>query len=160
MWKTEELEFLREYYPDHGSEKTAVEMHKRFGRNVARQTLRNRAHKLGIKISPELKKTQLQSAWKITGKTPREVGYINPDTGMIKTEIGWARLGAIMGIPKGNYLVHLDGDITNNDPSNLQVIPVEMSMRMTLNKFWSDHPEITKTGILCLTLEEALKETS
>lgn len=157
-WTEEENDFLREYYPGHGVDATLQELNKRFDRQLVRQSLCNRVSLLGLKVTSAVRKKQLEATWKANGKTPVEVGYINTDTGMIKTEKGWMRLGAMLGVPKGYYAVHLDGDLSNNTPENIQIIPMKMSMEMTRNKFWSEEPIITKTGIMCLTLEDAIKE--
>lgn len=78
---------------------------------------------------------------------------------MIKTENGWMRLGQMLNVPKGCYAVHLDNDITNNNPDNIVIISKATSMRMTINSFWSDDKELTKTGIICCELEQLLNKS-
>lgn len=60
--------------------------------------------------------------------------------------------------PDGYILVHLDNDVTNNSVNNIRAISRSVNARMTANKFWSEDPDITKSGILCCELEELLKE--
>ena len=76
-----------------------------------------------------------------------------------KTEDGWKPLCQTLvgNIPKGHFVVHLDKDPTNNDEDNIAVISRKTGARMTVNKFWSDNKELTRTGILCCELEGMLK---
>lgn len=157
-WKKEEDDFLREYYPDHGYDATCTELNNRFNTQRTLRAVKNRVYALGLYLSVDtLHKKQLQhvAQW---GKKKQDIGYVNPDTGMIKTKDGWKRLGALLGVPKGFYAVHLDGDKTNNNPENIAVISKKTNMRMTINDFWSEDRDVTKAGILCCKLEEVLEE--
>lgn len=157
-WKKEEDDFLREYYPDHGYDATCTELRNRFNTQRTLRAVKNRVYALGLYLSADtLHEKQLQhvAQW---GKKKQVIGYVNPDTGMIKTKDGWKRLGALLGVPKGFYAIHLDGDKTNNNPENIAVISKKTNMRMTINDFWSEDRDITKAGILCCKLEEVLEE--
>lgn len=157
-WKKEEDDFLREYYPGHGYDDTHKELNKRFNTQRTLRAVKNRVYALGLYLSADIlhnKQLQHVAQW---GKKKQDIGYVNPDTGMIKTKDGWKRLGALLGVPKGFYAVHLDGDKTNNDTENLVIVNQKTSMRMTRNKFWSEDRDITKAGLLCCELEEALEE--
>lgn len=157
-WKKEEDDFLREYYPDHGYDATCTELNNRFNTQRTLRAVKNRVYALGLFLSADtLHEKQLQhvAQW---GKKKQDIGYVNPDTGMIKTKDGWKRLGALLGVPKGFYAIHLDGDKTNNSPENIAVISKKTNMRMTINEFWSEDRDITKAGLLCCRLEEILEE--
>lgn len=157
-WKKEEDDFLREYYPDHGYYATHKELNEQFSTQRTLRAVKNRVYALGLYLSADtLHKKQLQhvAQW---GKKKQDIGYVNPDTGMIKTKDGWKRLGALLGVPKGFYAVHLDGDKTNNNPENIAIISKKTNMRMTINDFWSEDRNITKAGLLCCKLEEILEE--
>lgn len=163
----EQDRFIREYYPDHGSADTAKAFTRIFG--IARNAnhIKWRVEKLGVKVSPErLLWTKRNNVGK-SGKT-NNVGKTVPvgtirttkktkGEPYIKTEKGWVMLKKyLIDCPKGNFIVHLDGDVTNCDPENLAVINKEIHGRMTVNHFWSEDPEITKTGIACCELESVL----
>jgi len=160
-WSKEEEEWLKCYYPDHGGEETRVAFNKRFGLEIGLRSIFYKAGCLGLKLSKDRYKKKQYACGKNYGKNHRpskEVGFINADNGMIKTENGWARLGAILGVPKGYYAVHLDGNILNNDPDNIRVISQHTSMKMTKDRLWSRDPVLTKSGLLCCDLEDILDE--
>jgi hypothetical protein len=47
-------------------------------------------------------------------------------------------------IPKGNHIHHIDGDVTNNDISNLQLMEASAHLRMEGKKRHQDNPEWSK----------------
>lgn len=160
-WTEEEDCWLKKYYPSHGTKDTLDAFCKKFSPKIRKRQLEGRVGYLGIHLNDDV----YAAMQKERGRTLHEkyrsvhpIGFVNPDNGMIKTENGWKRLGAILGLPKGYYAVHLDGDVTNNNPDNIAVVSHKTSMQMTLNKFWSEHPEITKAGILCCELEQLTSE--
>lgn len=157
-WKPEEDEWLRMYYPDHGIQATLKAYIELYGpTSVTKRAIEHRIYNLGIRLSEKrYREKQLKNGRNFCQKERRAVGYVNPDTGYIKTEKGWKRLGAVLGVPKGKYAVHLDGNKANNQESNIMIISQKVSMKMTANKMWSESGEITKTGIMCCQLEEAI----
>lgn len=51
-------------------------------------------------------------------------------------------------IPKGKKLIFLDGDRSNADLDNLQLVDDCVELEMTRRRLWSNDPEMTKTGAL------------
>lgn len=47
-------------------------------------------------------------------------------------------------IPKGHHIHHIDGDVTNNDISNLQLMEASAHLRMELIKRHKENPEWSK----------------
>lgn len=76
----------------------------------------------------------------------------------VKTENGWVRLKDLVygEKPQGRIIAHLDRDVGNCSKDNLIAITRSTSVRMAKNRFWSEDPVITKTGIMCCELEELL----
>lgn len=158
-WTAEEDQFLRDYYPDHGVVDTLNTFNTRFDCCVTKRSIEHRVYDMGITLSADrYAQKQIENGRNFNPNPRRKPGYINPDTGLIKTETGWTRLGAILDVPKGYYAVHLDRDPRNNNPDNIMIISKQESMLMTKYNMWSQDPEITKTGILCCRLQQTLKK--
>lgn len=148
---------MREYYPDHGARATLEQFQKRYGPGVTKRAIEARVQYLGLRLSDErYRAKQLENGRNFCQKERRAVGFVNPNTGYIKTDSGWKRLGAVLQVPKGKYAVHLDGDKTNNTQENIMIVSQKVSMKMTAYKMWSEERELTKTGIICCQLEEAI----
>lgn len=160
-WTKEEEEWLKCYYPDHGGDETRDAFNQRFGCDIKRTVIFYKTRCLGLKLSKDRYQKKQYECGKNYGRKhrpPKEVGFINTDNGMIKTENGWARLGAILGVPKGYYAIHLDGNILNNDSDNIRIISQHTSMKMTKDRLWSHDPALTESGLLCCDLEDILDE--
>lgn len=155
-WTQEERDFLISAYPICGLDETHRLFNERFAERTKHSIYHQVYYTLGLRMVPERKQALMDA---IRRRKTAEVGFVNPKTGMIKTENGWVRLSKKIGVPKGKYAVHLDGDKTNNDADNIAIISPNISMKMTKNAFWSSEPEITKTGIMCCTLEDALSKS-
>ena len=156
-WTKEEDDFLTAFYPDHGVATTLTAFNNRFCYQISERALKHRVYDLGLRLSEKrYMEKQIANGKAFCQKPRRDVGFINPETGMIKTADGWKRLSALLNVPKGYYAVHLDNDVTNNKKENIAIIPCATSMRMTKYKFWSENSEITKTGILCCELERTI----
>lgn len=159
----EQDDWLRYNYPNLGAEEATKQFCKifRFGRS--KHVIVCRASKLGLKVREEVSKKARSDANPLSLPIGAIVVRTNSQgnkTVWVKTENGWARQTHVVigDIPKGKIVVHYDGDFTNNAPDNLCVITKSVNARMTVNKFWSEDPDITKSGILCCELEELLKE--
>ena len=162
-WTKEEDEFLITNYPDLGSVKVHSKFCKKYG-YVSYKSLQNRCTcKLKLRVSDrrlsDIAKASSERQYRNPTRPSVPVGYVNRKSGMVKTENGWMRLGQIFNVPKGCYAVHLDNDITNNNPDNIAIISKATSMRMTINSFWSEDKELTKTGIICCELEQLLNKS-
>lgn len=155
-WTQEEDEFLKAYYPLHGLNETHRCFNEKFAERSKRAICDRVYYTLNLTMVQENKVALMDD---VRHRKAVNVGYVNSETGMIKTEDGWVRLSKKIGVPKGKYAVHLDGDKCNNDADNIAIISPQISMKMTKNKFWSSEPEITRTGIACCTLEDVLSKS-
>ena len=165
-WTREEDDFLRRFYPNNGIVKTHNAFKSMYDGNISMRGVEHRVQFLGLNVTERRKKDLANASSKRmhviheTYNKKVDVGTINTESGWIKTDDGWKRLGNILGVPKGCYAVHLDGDVKNNDSNNIAVIPMAISCMMTINGFWSEHPEITRTGIMCCELEMQIKKSN
>lgn len=75
-----------------------------------------------------------------------EVKVKDPNTWQLKQRFIWEQ--AHGEIPKGHVLLFLDGDKTNFNLSNLQLVTRAQLARINQNRLISDKPELTKTGAL------------
>ena len=155
----EQDRWLRENYPHLGKVKCTERFNERFGENRTVAAIKKHCLQMGLKVTEERTKAR---AYENTGRL-HDVGTIVKKTHgepYIKVEDGtWKRLKDVAygEKPNGHVIVHLDGDVDNYSKENLVAIPRTISAKMTVNGFWSEEPTITKTGIMCLELEEALK---
>lgn len=158
-WTEAETAWLAGYYPEHGITQSMKEYERIFKKHMSYRRLTRRVQYLGLHLTDERRAQVLRrNGENYCQKERRDIGFVNPDTGMIKTENGWMRLGKYLDIPEGFYPIHLNGDKTDNRPENIMVVSRHTCMKMTLNKFWSECGDITKAGILCCDLEDALEQ--
>lgn len=61
-------------------------------------------------------------------------------------------------MPKGKCLIFLDGDKTNCDISNLQIVDKRVELLMARKELFYNDKELTKTGILIAQLDSKSKE--
>lgn len=157
----EQQTWLIQHYPTLGRVKTTKLFNETFKENRSVDAIKILCLKLGLKVTEERKR---ERAVENTNRYYNIGAVVKKTHGepYVKTEDGWKRLKDLEygEKPKGHVIAHLDNNPDNYNRENLIAIPRSISIRMSKNKFWSDEPVITKTGILCLTLEEALKETS
>ena len=162
LYSEEQEKFLMETYPVCGRIKTAQLFNERFQKNKSPQAIKVHCVKnLKLKVTKERKaETAIENSGNykpvgtITSKTHGEL--------YVKTENGWKRLKevALGKPPKGYLIVHLDGNVANNNPDDLAVISMAVNMKMTKNDFWSENSEITRAGIMSCELELMLKNGS
>lgn len=155
-YSDEQVSWLKENYPVLGRVKCAEAFNKKFNENKTAGAIKIACQKMGLRVTEERRKAR---AFENTGKTIHEIGKVVVGTHgepYIKTVDGWIRLKNINygEVPDGCIVIHLDGDQKNCNKENLVAIPRSISARMTKNKFWSENANITKTGVLCCTLEE------
>lgn len=172
-WLTDEMKewIVREYPKSGTSDEKAEKFNKAFGTHRDGHSIREMARNLGVALGDEaLAEYKQKSADTLirynTEVKAKPIGYVGrPSNGypMVKTENGWisqARheyLKSHDEIPSGNVIIFLDGNVQNVDADNLMAIPQKWQAIMTANKFWSEHPMITKSGIVWCELLTALK---
>ena len=71
-----------------------------------------------------------------------------------ETRYVWERYNG--KIPEGNYIMHIDGDVMNNDISNLLMV-TEAERNFLVSHKWTGNIEILKTGISIYQLQNTLK---
>lgn len=155
--------FLRKCYPVYGNQKTTEMFNEHFGTNRSFRAISRRCiSNLHLKVN-EKRLTEARKESGLKGYKYQPIGAISSKTygtPAVKTEEGWKRLDrmTIGDVKDDEIIVHLDMNKENNDPENLMVIKKSITVRMAKNHFWSEHPEITKTGILWCQLDEALEK--
>lgn len=171
---TEEMvDWIAENFPKTGTaEDKAKAFNKRFGTDRTGADIKEKARRMGVTLSPEAladykRKSAEHIALHNTTIKAKPIGYVGrPSNGylMVKTKQGWISQAryeyakAYGKIPKGCVVIYLDGDNTNANPDNLMAIPQGWQAVMTANKFWSEHPKITYSGIVWCKLYELLKQ--
>lgn len=159
-YSDEQLAWLRENYPALGRVKCTELFNKVFNEDKSVQAIKVMCVRMGLKVSAERKRMiGIENS-----KRFHPVGTVLIRTHgepYVKTRKGWVRLKDLSygKKPKGHIIVHLDGDVNNYKKENLMAISRSVSVKMAKNKFWSSCPEITKTGIMCCELENALSKS-
>lgn len=155
----EQKQWLINNYPHLGRVKCAKKFNRIFNDSRTPQAIKVECKKLGLYVTDSRKK---ERAIENTGRYHENGTIVSGSNreSYIKTENGWKRVKDLVygDKPDGYILVHLDNDVTNNSVNNIRAISRSVNARMTANKFWSEDPDITKSGILCCELEELLKE--
>lgn len=160
-YSKEEDAWLIENYPKLGRVKCAEQFNKKFCTNRTAMGIRIHCEKMGLRVSDERKR---QRAIENTGRLHDTGTIVEKSHGIlfIKKEDGtWTQLSRHLveeDIPKDCIVIFLDGNKRNLSQDNLAIIPRNHSAIMTKNKFWSEQPEITKTGIIWCELYQELKK--
>ena len=154
----EQIEWLKGNYPKLGRVKAAKAFNEKFGEKKTPQAIKAQCLKIGLKV----KENRWQERAIENSGRFHPVGTIRPMSHgepYIKTESGWMPLKhKLIGKKDGKIIVFLDGDRMNVNERNLMFTTKAVSARMTKNMFWSENPEITRTGIIWCELEQTLKE--
>lgn len=159
-YTAEQDKWLVENYPDMGAKEAHRAFEERFGIRKGLQGFKTHCNDLGLHVTEKRWKEACLDNGHHEGMPIGAVRKRSRGVVFTKTEDGWKPLcQTVVGeIPKTHFVVHLDNDPDNNDESNLAVISRKTGARMSVNKFWSEDPELTKAGILCCELEGRLKE--
>lgn len=161
----EQIAFMKDFYPNHGVEKTVAEFNERFGTNRDVKSIKNVAFRLNIQVKKDVstnnKRVAIDNRHGKRAAVP--IGTIREECGrpVIKTENGWKSYGRAMYkgcIPKGHVVTHLDGDLYNVNESNLMVIPVQYMGLLLKNNLRSSNADITRTGIMWCELYSLLQK--
>lgn len=156
----EQEAWIRDYYPSHGYLATATEFNKRFETNRTPGAIKLKCKHMGLKV--EFHRRQAR-AFENTGNYVHPVGAIvikQHGEPYVKTENGYRQLKRVVygDVPRGKVLIHLNGDQSDCSKENLHPVKRSILARMTINSFWSENKTVTKTGVMCCELEEALKK--
>lgn len=157
---TEEQDaWIRNNYPNMGARESYEEFQKTFGIKKGFSGFKSHITDLGLKVTKERKQIADANNGNHEKKPNGSVRKNARGQYFVKRNGKWISMAkdAVGEIPKGHAVVHLDGKQDNNNPDNLAVISRKTLGRMTHNRFWSEDPEITRTGILCCELANALE---
>lgn len=140
-----------------------------FGTTKSYGAIKERCRILGLTIDEDERIRRARYGQELTmSKRRLPVGTIGrPANGylLIKTSDshdGWEYLSKYVlrqhgiEVKSGEQTVFLDGNKTNYNPDNLDVMPTKYAPVMMKNKFFSENPIITKTGIKWCELHELL----
>lgn len=152
----EEIEWLEENYPEMGAELATDGFNKKFCKHKTLNSIKTYVSKIGLTVTEERQKVVDRDI-----QNRKEIGEVVYRKGIpfIKQDDGsWIpKKYIVAGMPKKNEIVvNLDGDKENCSIENLMIIHRRISAKMSINKFWSENRDITKTGILACQLEDAL----
>lgn len=173
-WYTEEMKaWIKAEYPKPGtSDEKARRFNKAFGTHRDGHSIKEMARKLGVALGEDAladykrKSTDTLIRYNTEIKA-KPIGYVGrPANGypMVKTADGWmyqARYEYMRHhdeIPSGEVIIFLDGNVMNVSKENLMAIPQKWQAVMTANKFWSEHPMITRSGLVWCELAGLLKQ--
>jgi len=145
------------------------EFNKTFGTQKSISAIKERCRVLGLTLDEDERVRRARLGQEYATSCKRlPVGSIGrPSNGylLIKKDDGtWEFLTRHILKEKGievkpdSQTVFLDGDKTNYDPSNLDVMPTRFAPIMMQNKWFSEIAEITKTGIKWCELYDSLKK--
>lgn len=154
----EQIAWLMENYPRMGCRKVAEAFNERFGCNKTVSAMKNFGVVHGIQVEHEVASiNKVEQHISPVGAIRREGNRT-----VIKTEEGWEQVGravvkaAGLEIPKGYNVIHLDGDTSHYDISNLAVVPVKYCGLLMAHGLRSEDARITKAGVAWCELYESL----
>lgn len=155
IWSEEAEAFMRENYPHHSNAWMVDAIEQRFGERLKPQSIRQKAFRLGIRLSKERqskasKEHQVAEVGKITAWNK---GYK-----FIRTEDGWVNYGKYLieqaageVVPKGYAIVFADGNNENYSINNIVAVPKGWQSIITNNK-WKG--ELLEIGLIWLRLHD------
>jgi hypothetical protein len=163
----EQNNWIIKNYPVLGAKKATEEFNKIFPVGRSRSTIVSQAFKLGVQVNGDVAASLQKSCSEKLPIGSSVIRYSKKDgrkspkaTVWVKLETGeWVResYAAVGKIEKHQRVIHLDGDTFNNSKDNLEVVDMKTLSKMSAYKMWSEDPTITKTGIMCVQLENLLE---
>lgn len=165
----EQAKWFSDIYPKAGVSKTRKLWNERYGDNASLSCIKQIASRIcHITVDPDVATSnKLQyahgkgskRALKNPGDTRIECGRL-----IMKADDGnWKGAGRCIWekahgkIPEGYAVVSLDGDTSNIDLENLEIVPWNYLGKLSRNHLFSSNPDITKAGILLCDLETCLE---
>lgn len=161
--------WLCEYYPKYGIAETTLKFNEKFNDNRSPDAIKTYCERaLGLHVSPCVKSIHAFENRKKHRNGAHEIGDVVNRKGTLYRKIG---IGGnkednyillsdeVLGSPPiGNRVVYLDGDRTNCTKKNLMFASRSAMCLMSVYKLWSEHQEITRTGIMVCELQASIKE--
>lgn len=167
----EQKRWLTDIYPNVGVLESVRLWNERYHDNLTATCLKQIArHACDITVKPPVATANKLKAVRAKGskRALRRPGDTRIECGrlVMKAEDGtWKSAGRCIWekahgrIPDGYALIALDGDTSNIELSNLEIIPWRYLGKLSRNNFFSSDPEITKTGIVWCDLDTVLKRS-
>lgn len=167
---TEQVEWLKDIYPKTGVKNAAKLWNDKFNDSLTATCIKQIAKRIGnVTVNPEIATAnKLRAAHGPNSKRAiRKAGETRMECGrlVMKSEDGeWKSAGRCVWemehgkIPKGYALIALDGDTSNIRLDNLEIVPWRYLGLLSMNNFFSNDPEITKTGVVWCDLKTVLEE--
>lgn len=165
----EQITWLKEIYPKTGVAETRRLWNERYADDLSTTCIKQIAKKHDITVDPTIATAnKLKAAHGDTSKRAlRKPGDTRMECGrlVMKDDNGaWKSAGRCVWekfygvIPDGYVVVALDGDTTNVDLDNLEIVPLRYLGKLQRNDFFSENPEITRAGIIWCDLYTALSK--
>lgn len=159
----EQDKFIREMYPKHGSKKTCDLFNTRFKTNKTWKQIRGLACNRKLRILSHDTYVECRK----NHKKKYDIGdyisdwtehYVKVAEGKFEKASTYNYKKYKGDIPEGYRVIHLDGDILNNDPENLECVSANHCMRMARNNLYSKYPALTKGALMLLELEDRIRD--
>lgn len=164
VYSKEEEDWLRQNYPKLGRIKCAAEFNKVFDTNRTANGIAAKCKKMKLVVSDDRRK---RLAIENTGRYHEPGTILDKGRGylFIKRSDGrWVQLQRYVAgaddLSPDTVVIFLDGNKRNLDPENLMAIPRSYLGPMSKNGFWSEFPEVTKTGLIWCELKDVLQKCS
>ena len=161
----EENEWLKEVYPTTGARETYLRFQERFSRRPGWAGFKSHLTDLNLKVTEQ----RWRKACLNNGKHPNApIGTIvtrGRGENWIKVSAGtdgWIPLKKYLigDVPKGKMIIHLDRNKANDDISNLMVVDIKTSARLTGCDMWFENAELTRTAAIWSELVNTLEEAA
>lgn len=168
FYTEEHDEWLRQNYSSYLMCELVDRFNEHFRTEKNRNDVKEHCRYIGLRLSDEEKmRRYLIGQEYATSKKRMPIGSIGrPSNGymLIKTKDGWEYLSKYLlrhkgiQVADGEQTVFLDGDRTNYDIDNLDVMPIRYAPVMMQNNFFSENPIITKCGIQWCRLHDLVNK--
>lgn len=163
----EQDKFLRETYPKYGVKRTTKLFNEKFKTNKTNLQIRGLACNRHLTINnSDIYKRCRHEKGRWSEGCKYEIGEYTEDWDVQYVKIAkdkFIRASVynyqkfIGNIPEGHRIIHLDGNIRNDDINNLACISPSWSARLMRNKLYSSEPLVTKGALMVLELEDMIK---
>lgn len=161
--------FIIEHGAELSTRELQQELNEKFGCNRSFGSVKRKTQKFGIQKSRDaISRGHKHSKYPIgSSRIINGYEYIKVTTSGAGFYNQWDRKCRIVwrqhygDIPEGHQIVFLNGDTLDCNIENLACISTKVCAKMSNGHgkaFWSENPEVTKTGLLVCELDLALKE--
>lgn len=160
----EQIEWLKEMLPKHGRKETCAMFNETFNESRTERSMKSFGMWYGIKVEEDGWKSRVTE--NLLKDKIKPIGTERVDNGypMVKVADGdWRQKNRLIyedvfgKIPEGYAIVHLDNDPTNCDIDNMMAVPRSLLSALIATNMKSEIPQVTKTAILWLQLNELIR---